>query len=77
MSYPRYPSGIAPLNQLGGNNFHNTSLDTDYAFMHDGRTSQAMARELQKLKDMISNIPGTVKPIPVLFKIVLLVLSAV
>ncbi|KAJ0539152.1 putative retrotransposon gag domain-containing protein [Helianthus annuus] len=63
MSYPRYPSGIPTSSQPGGNNF-NTSVDTNYGFMQDAGINQAMARELQKLKDMISSIPGVVKPIP-------------
>ena len=58
-----YTSTIPVPTQSGGNNF-NTSFGTNYGSMQDRGINQAMARELQKLKDMISSVPGVVKPIP-------------
>ncbi|KAJ0494134.1 hypothetical protein HanIR_Chr12g0593971 [Helianthus annuus] len=54
--------GIPNLNPSGGNTL-NTSYNANHGFVQDTGINQAMARELQKLKDMISNVPGVVKPI--------------
>ncbi|MFS7927076.1 hypothetical protein Hanom_Chr04g00304671 [Helianthus anomalus] len=55
--------GVPNLNPVGGNTLNN-SLTTNHGFMQDTCINHAMARELQKLKDMISSVPGVVKPIP-------------
>ncbi|KAJ0735658.1 putative retrotransposon gag domain-containing protein [Helianthus annuus] len=55
--------GVPNLNPAGGNTLNN-SLTTNHGFMQDTGVNHAMARELQKLKDMISSVPGVVKPIP-------------
>ncbi|KAJ0588958.1 putative retrotransposon gag domain-containing protein [Helianthus annuus] len=57
-----FTSGVPNLNPVGGNTFNN-SLTTNHGFMQDTCINYAMARELQKLKDMISSVPGVVKPI--------------
>ncbi|KAJ0942255.1 putative retrotransposon gag domain-containing protein [Helianthus annuus] len=58
-----FTSNVPNLNPMGGNTFNN-SLTTNHGFMQDTGINHAMARELQKLKDMISSVPGVVKPIP-------------
>ncbi|KAJ0840874.1 hypothetical protein HanPSC8_Chr14g0623981 [Helianthus annuus] len=58
-----FTSNVPNLNPMGGNTFNN-SLTTNHGFMQDTSINHAMARELQKLKDMISSVPGVVKPIP-------------
>ncbi|KAJ0667103.1 hypothetical protein HanPI659440_Chr17g0674131 [Helianthus annuus] len=58
-----FTSTAPTLNPMGGNTFNN-SLTTNHGFMQDTGINHAMARELQKLKDMISSVPGVVKPIP-------------
>ncbi|KAF5789717.1 putative retrotransposon gag domain-containing protein [Helianthus annuus] len=55
--------GFTNLNSMGGNTLNNY-LTTNHGFMQDTGINHAMARELQKLKDMISSVPGVVKPIP-------------
>ncbi|KAJ0525835.1 putative retrotransposon gag domain, aspartic peptidase domain superfamily [Helianthus annuus] len=55
--------GFPNLNPMGGNTLNNYPT-TNHGFMQDTGTNHAMARELQKLKDMISSVPGVVKPIP-------------
>ncbi|KAJ0874581.1 putative retrotransposon gag domain, aspartic peptidase domain superfamily [Helianthus annuus] len=55
--------GFTNLNSMGGNTLNN-HLTTNHGFMQDTGVNHAMARELQKLKDMISSVPGVVKPIP-------------
>ncbi|KAJ0861981.1 putative retrotransposon gag domain-containing protein [Helianthus annuus] len=55
--------GFPNLNPMGGNTLNNYPT-TNLGFMQDTGTNHAMARELQKLKDMISSVPGVVKPIP-------------
>ncbi|KAF5785840.1 putative retrotransposon gag domain-containing protein [Helianthus annuus] len=55
--------GFTNLNPIGGNTLNNY-LTTNHGFMQDTGINHAMARELQKLKDMISSVPGVVKPIP-------------
>ena len=55
--------GFTNLNPMGGNTLNNY-LTTNHGFMQDTGINHAMARELQKLKDMISSVPGVVKPIP-------------
>ncbi|KAJ0480897.1 putative retrotransposon gag domain-containing protein [Helianthus annuus] len=54
---------VPNLNIMGGNTLNNY-LTTNHGFMQDTGVNHAMARELQKLKDMISSVPGVVKPIP-------------
>ncbi|KAJ0958041.1 hypothetical protein HanPSC8_Chr01g0034631 [Helianthus annuus] len=58
-----FTSSVPNLNPMGGNTFNN-SLTTNHGFMQDAGINHAMAKELQKLKDMISSVPGVVKPIP-------------
>ncbi|KAJ0734063.1 putative retrotransposon gag domain, aspartic peptidase domain superfamily [Helianthus annuus] len=58
-----FTPNVPNLNPMGGNTFNN-SLTTNHGFMQDTGINHAMARELQKLKDMISSVPGVVKPIP-------------
>ncbi|KAJ0847565.1 putative retrotransposon gag domain-containing protein [Helianthus annuus] len=55
--------GFPNLNPMGGNTLNNYPT-ANHGFMQDTGTNHAMARELQKLKDMISSVPGVVKPIP-------------
>ncbi|KAM0025726.1 putative retrotransposon gag domain, aspartic peptidase domain superfamily [Helianthus debilis subsp. tardiflorus] len=57
-----FTSCVPNLNPMGGNTFNNP-LTTNHGFMQDTGINHAMARELQKLKDMISSVPGVVKPI--------------
>ena len=48
-----------------GNITNNRLLNTNYSEpMQDVGISPVMAKELQKLRDMISNVPGVVQPIP-------------
>ena len=54
-----YTSGIPSLNPPGDNTFNN-SYTTNHGLMQDTGINQAMARELQNLKDMISSVPGVV-----------------
>ncbi|KAJ0840714.1 hypothetical protein HanPSC8_Chr14g0622071 [Helianthus annuus] len=58
-----FTPNVPNLNPMRGNTFNN-SLTTNHGFMQDTGINHAMARELQKLKDMISSVPGVVKPIP-------------
>ncbi|MFS7947439.1 hypothetical protein Hanom_Chr06g00548291 [Helianthus anomalus] len=58
-----FASGVPNLNPMGGNTFNN-SYTTNHGLIQDTCINHAMARELQKLKDMISSVPGVVKPIP-------------
>ncbi|KAF5764919.1 putative retrotransposon gag domain-containing protein [Helianthus annuus] len=58
-----FTSNVPNLNPMGGNTFNN-SYTTNHGFMQDTGINHAMARELQKLKDMISSVPRVVKPIP-------------
>ncbi|KAF5764494.1 putative retrotransposon gag domain, aspartic peptidase domain superfamily [Helianthus annuus] len=58
-----FTSNVPNLNPMGGNTFNN-SYTTNHGFVQDTGINHAMARELQKLKDMISSVPGVVKPIP-------------
>ncbi|MFS7889858.1 hypothetical protein Hanom_Chr00s000005g01611951 [Helianthus anomalus] len=58
-----FTTTVPNLNPTGGNALNNY-LATNHGFMHDTGINHAMARELQKLKDMISSVPGVVKPIP-------------
>ncbi|KAJ0603957.1 putative retrotransposon gag domain-containing protein [Helianthus annuus] len=58
-----FTSGIPNLNPSGGNTLNN-SYNANHGFMQDTGINQAMARELKKLEDMISSVPGVVKPIP-------------
>ncbi|KAF5816133.1 hypothetical protein HanXRQr2_Chr03g0130961 [Helianthus annuus] len=51
--------GFPNLNPMGGNTLNNYPT-TNHGFMQDTGTNHAMARELQKLKDMISSVPGVV-----------------
>ena len=62
--YQGYSSVMPSYNHPAGNNFNNNSFGTNHTFMQDTWINQAMARELQKLKDMISSVPGVVRPIP-------------
>ena len=64
MSLPGYSSGIPSFTQAKGNNLNNISLVTNHGFMQDTYINKAMAKELQKLKDMISSVPGVIRPIP-------------
>ncbi|KAF5789478.1 putative retrotransposon gag domain-containing protein [Helianthus annuus] len=57
-----FTSGAPNLNLMGGNTFNN-SLTANHGFMQDTGINHVMARELQKLKDMISSVPEVVKPI--------------
>ncbi|KAJ0916633.1 putative retrotransposon gag domain-containing protein [Helianthus annuus] len=68
LRYPRsqqygFTPNVPNLNSMGGNTLNNY-LTTNHGFMQDTGINHAMARELQKLKDMISSVPGVVKPIP-------------
>ncbi|KAM0055292.1 putative retrotransposon gag domain-containing protein [Helianthus debilis subsp. tardiflorus] len=58
-----FTTTVPNLNPMGGNTLNNY-LATNHGFMQDTGINHAMARELQKLKDMISSVPGVVKPIP-------------
>ncbi|XP_035845286.1 uncharacterized protein LOC118491541 [Helianthus annuus] len=58
-----FTSGIPASNQSGGNTF-NTSYNANRGLVQEPGINQAMARELQKFKDMISSVPRVVKPIP-------------
>jgi hypothetical protein len=49
--------------QQRGNDLYN-SFATNHVPMQDIGINASMARELQKLKDMISTVPGIVRPIP-------------
>ena len=57
-----FTSVVPNLNPMGGNTFNN-SYTTNHGLMQDTSINHAMARELQKLKDMISSVPGVVKTI--------------
>ncbi|KAK1431701.1 hypothetical protein QVD17_08258 [Tagetes erecta] len=63
MPRSEYYSG-AGYSQPGGNNYNNQTLQTNFSSMQDTCINTAMARELQKLKDMISSVPGVVRLIP-------------
>ncbi|KAJ0861988.1 putative retrotransposon gag domain, aspartic peptidase domain superfamily [Helianthus annuus] len=58
-----FTPNVPNLNPMGGNTLNNY-LTTNHGFVQDTGINHAMARELQKLKDMISSVPGVVKPIP-------------
>ncbi|MFS7922007.1 putative retrotransposon gag domain-containing protein [Helianthus anomalus] len=58
-----FTSSVPNLNPMGGNPLNNY-LTTNHGFVQDTGINHAMARELQKLKDVISSVPGVVKPIP-------------
>ena len=58
-----FTSGIPNLNPSGGNTLNNF-CNANHGFVQDTGINQAMAKELQKLRDIISNVPGVVKPIP-------------
>ena len=51
--------------QIGnyGNSFNTVPFNTNQGFLQDAGISPGIARELQKLRDMISNVPGIVRPI--------------
>ena len=51
--------------QIGnyGNSFNTIPFNTNQGFLQDAGISPGIARELQKLRDMISNVPGIVRPI--------------
>ncbi|KAF5810461.1 putative retrotransposon gag domain-containing protein [Helianthus annuus] len=58
-----FTPNVPNLNPMGGNTLNNYPT-TNHGFVQDTGINHAMARELQKLKDMISSVPGVVKPIP-------------
>ena len=62
-SNPGFTFGIPSQNQEEGNTYNNVSLNTNHGFVQDTGISPFMAKELQKLRDMISSVPGVIKPI--------------
>ncbi|KAJ0935581.1 hypothetical protein HanRHA438_Chr03g0121251 [Helianthus annuus] len=66
---PGYAPGCAPgydQNHQAGNLSVNTSIPVtnNLGSLQDAGVTSAITRELQKLKDMISSVPGIVQPIP-------------
>ena len=60
-----YASGYGqnpPTGNVSNNN--NTHATNNSGSLQDTGVTSALTRELQKLKDMISSVPGVVQPIP-------------
>ena len=65
MEMPRSEQYIAPeYTRQRGSYIHDDSVNTSLGIAQNAGINAAMARELQKLKDMISSVPGVVRPIP-------------
>ncbi|XP_076960082.1 uncharacterized protein LOC143636350 [Bidens hawaiensis] len=63
-SYLSYSSRMPTFTQQRDNLYDPISLDANRGSMQDAGINQAMAKELQNLKDMISSVPGVVRPVP-------------
>ncbi|KAJ0521635.1 putative transcription factor MYB-HB-like family [Helianthus annuus] len=60
-----YASGYGQNPQIGNvSNNNNTLATNSVGSLQDTGVTSALSRELQKLKDMISSVPGVVQPIP-------------
>jgi Retrotransposon gag protein len=57
------PSQRIPTSQQGGNLYQTTSFTPNYDPLQNAGIDPVLAKELQKIKDMISSVPGIVKPI--------------
>ncbi|XP_076911067.1 uncharacterized protein LOC143568921 [Bidens hawaiensis] len=58
-----YNTQTVPQNINQGNTFNTIPFNANQGFLQDAGISKSLARELQKLKDMISNVPGVIRPI--------------
>ena len=62
---PGYAPGYGQNHQAGNlSNNANTLATNNLGFSQDTGVTSALSKELQKLKDMISSVPGVVQPIP-------------
>ncbi|KAK9073783.1 hypothetical protein SSX86_006377 [Deinandra increscens subsp. villosa] len=59
-----YGSGIPVQNPDPGNMSNSIPIVSNQGAPYDAGIHPSIARELQKLKEMISNVPGILKPIP-------------
>jgi len=58
-------SGYGQNNQAGNlSNNANTFATNSLGLSQDTGATSALSKELQKLKDMISSVPGVVQPVP-------------
>ncbi|XP_076895161.1 uncharacterized protein LOC143547678 [Bidens hawaiensis] len=57
-AYPRHSYGVVSFDHTRGNTYNNISFGINHGSMQDAGINQAIARELQKLKDMISSVCG-------------------